>query len=54
MTVSNLIIGAPSADQNGRINAGETYVVFGSIRGFEVKFDLFSLDGGPKFRQRRG
>ncbi|BAZ49198.1 putative outer membrane adhesin [Nostoc sp. NIES-4103] len=47
--ISDLIIGAPGADPNGRLDAGETYVVFGNSSGFSASFDLSSLDGSNGF-----
>ena len=46
----DLLIGAPGADPDGRENAGETYVVFGSDAGFAPSFALSSLDGTNGFR----
>ncbi|MEH1948846.1 MAG: tandem-95 repeat protein, partial [Nostoc sp.] len=45
----DLIIGAPGADPNGRYNAGESYVVFGSNSGFGASFNLSSLNGSNGF-----
>ena len=52
--LDDLIIGAYSANPNGRANAGESYVVFGQSTGFPAAFDLRSLDGinGFEFRGR--
>ncbi|WP_228039093.1 beta strand repeat-containing protein [Nostoc sp. LEGE 12450] len=45
----DLIIGASNADPNGQLNAGESYVVFGSNSGFEPSFNLSSLNGSNGF-----
>ncbi len=45
----DLIIGAFFADPNGQINAGESYVVFGSNSGFGASFNLSSLNGSNGF-----
>ncbi len=47
--ISDLIIGAPSADRNGKRNVGETYVVFGSDEGFDASFNLSDLNGSNGF-----
>jgi hypothetical protein len=43
--VDDLIIGADTADPNGRSAAGESYVVFGRPTGFPAAFELSSLLG---------
>ena len=47
----DMLIAAPSADPDGRLNAGQTYVVFGSATGVDVNgsFDLSSLNGTNGF-----
>jgi Ca2+-binding RTX toxin-like protein len=45
----DIIIGASGADPNGIIDAGETYVVFGSNTGFPSSLDLSALDGSNGF-----
>ncbi len=45
----DLIIGASNASPNGQINAGESYVVFGSNSGFGASFNLSSLNGSNGF-----
>ena len=45
----DLIIGANLADPNGRREAGESYVVFGTTAGFPAAFELSSLDGSNGF-----
>ena len=40
--IDDLIIGAPSADPNGRDVAGASYVVFGRDQGFPATIDLAS------------
>ncbi|NBC34352.1 MAG: hypothetical protein GVY13_16870 [Alphaproteobacteria bacterium] len=47
--VDDLIIGASGADPDGRENAGETYVVFGSTTAFDAAIDLAELDGTNGF-----
>ena len=46
--LDDLIIGARNADPNG-INSGESYVVFGSDRGFAASVNLADLDGSNGF-----
>ncbi|MEO1278475.1 MAG: integrin alpha [Planctomycetota bacterium] len=51
--VGDLIIGAPTADQDGQPFAGEAYVVFGRDAGagsFPVTIELADLDGTNGFR----
>ncbi|MCW5312520.1 hypothetical protein GTQ43_01210 [Nostoc sp. KVJ3] len=43
--IADLIIGAPGA----ALGAGQSYVVFGSNKGFSASFDLSSLDGSNGF-----
>ncbi|NEQ69558.1 MAG: hypothetical protein F6K21_29525 [Symploca sp. SIO2D2] len=43
--IDDLIIGADGADPNGNTWAGQSYVVFGSSKGFSASLDLSSLDG---------
>ncbi|MCC5665254.1 tandem-95 repeat protein [Nostoc sp. CHAB 5784] len=45
----DLIIGAPRADLKGQLNAGESYVVFGSSSGFGASFNLSDLNGSNGF-----
>ncbi|MEM1166246.1 MAG: integrin alpha [Planctomycetota bacterium] len=47
--VDDLVIGAPEVWPGGRIDAGESYVVFGSRDGFGPTFELSSLDGANGF-----
>ncbi|BAZ49201.1 putative outer membrane adhesin [Nostoc sp. NIES-4103] len=47
--INDLIIGEADADPNGRENAGQSYVVFGSSTGFSASIDLSSLDGSNGF-----
>ncbi|MEA3274762.1 MAG: integrin alpha [Pseudomonadota bacterium] len=43
--LADFVIGAPWADPDGKENAGESYVVFGSAGGFPAEIDLGALDG---------
>jgi hypothetical protein len=47
--IDDLIIGADGAAPNGSINAGQSYVVFGSATGFDASFDLSTLNGSNGF-----
>lgn len=47
--IDDFIIGAPTADPNGRIDAGESYVILGQAGGLGASFDLTSLDGSNGF-----
>jgi FG-GAP repeat len=40
--IDDLIIGAPYVAPNGRVNAGASYVVFGTDQGFPATIDLAS------------
>jgi hypothetical protein len=46
----DVIIGAHAATPDGRLYAGESYVVFGDPDGFGGALDLASLDGSHGFR----
>ncbi|MEM1103368.1 MAG: Ig-like domain-containing protein [Pseudomonadota bacterium] len=48
--IDDLIIGARFANGNGRIDSGESYVVFGTDQGFSSSLNLTSLDGTNGFR----
>ena len=48
--LDDLIIGAPLARHNGVLQAGESYVVFGSSGGFSSQFNLSNLDGTNGFQ----
>jgi len=48
--LDDFILGAPYASPGGATIAGEAYVVFGSTDGFNIAFDINSLDGGNGFR----
>jgi hypothetical protein len=48
--IDDLVIGAPLADPAGMIDAGSTYVVFGSSAGFPPNVKLADLDGTDGFR----
>jgi len=45
----DLIIGASSADPNGILGAGQSYVVFGSNSGFGASINLSTLNGSNGF-----
>ncbi|EDX82844.1 FG-GAP repeat domain protein [Synechococcus sp. PCC 7335] len=45
----DLIIGAPNADPDGKLDAGESYVVFGAADGFTPSLELSALDGNNGF-----
>jgi hypothetical protein len=45
----DLIIGARRADPNGLLDAGQSYVVFGSNSGFGAGLDLSTLNGSNGF-----
>ncbi|MEO1329673.1 MAG: hypothetical protein AAFW46_08425 [Pseudomonadota bacterium] len=47
--IDDLIIGARDAAPGGRIDAGETYVVFGQSGGFAASVELSSLNGSNGF-----
>jgi hypothetical protein len=47
--IDDIIIGAPFADPNGKSDAGESYVVFGSRAGFTPTLDLSVLNGADGF-----
>lgn len=47
--INDLIVGAYYADPNGVIDAGESYVVFGSDAGFNANIELSNLDGSNGF-----
>jgi Ca2+-binding RTX toxin-like protein len=47
--LGDLIIGAGNADPGGRIDAGESYVVFGRTGGFGAHLNLAGLDGPNGF-----
>ena len=46
----DMIIGAYAADPDGKLSAGETYVVFGHSGEFSSAFDLSTLNGINGFR----
>ncbi|MBD2261264.1 FG-GAP-like repeat-containing protein [Pseudanabaena sp. FACHB-2040] len=47
--IDDLVIGAYYADPQGKLNAGESYVVFGSRNGFGASLNLALLDGTNGF-----
>ncbi len=48
--IDDLIIGASWADPNNQSEAGESYVVFGSLARFPASFNLADLDGSNGFQ----
>jgi hypothetical protein len=48
--IDDLIIGAILADSGDALNAGVSYLVFGSAAGFAASLDLGNLDGGNGYR----
>ena len=48
--LDDLIVGAPGADPGGRVNAGESYLVYGSRDRFPDTLSLTDLDGSNGFR----
>jgi hypothetical protein len=48
--IADLVIGALGADPNGKLDAGSTYVVFGTASGFPKQINVSSLDGVDGFR----
>ena len=47
---SDLLIGAPQSDGEGKVDTGETYVAWGRSAVPESSFDLRTLDGNNGFR----
>ena len=47
--INDVIIGAFEADPNDRLQAGESYVVFGTAQGFPATLELANLDGSNGF-----
>ena len=47
--INDLLIGAPLATSNGNQTAGQSYVVFGSRKGFSASLDLSRLNGSNGF-----
>ncbi|NEN88208.1 MAG: hypothetical protein F6K48_04440 [Okeania sp. SIO3H1] len=45
----DLLIGAPDADPDGKVDAGQSYLVFGQQSGFPSTLELSSLDGTTGF-----
>ena len=48
--LKDIIVGAYLADPNGHVDAGASYVVFGTTAGFPADIDLSTLDGTKGFR----
>lgn len=42
--LQDLIVGAPGADRRGNENAGESFLIFGTLSGFPAELDLADLD----------
>ena len=47
--IDDFIIGAPGARPDRKVNAGESYVVFGTSAGFPAGLDVNALDGSNGF-----
>ncbi len=47
--LNDIVIGVIGGDPNGEIDAGQTYVIFGSNNGFSANFDLLSINGSNGF-----
>ena len=47
--IADVVVGADRADPNGKINAGQSYVIYGSRSGFSASFNLSSLNGSDGF-----
>ncbi|NER99143.1 MAG: hypothetical protein F6J86_35860, partial [Symploca sp. SIO1B1] len=47
--IDDLIVGGYNADPNGKVNAGQSYVIFGHSNGFDANFELSSLNGSNGF-----
>lgn len=47
--IDDVIVGAPGADNGGRYNGGEAYVIFGSTSGFPSLLFITDLDGSNGF-----
>ena len=45
----DVLIGANSADPNARLNAGESYLIFGQAEGFSERLNLADLNGQNGF-----
>ncbi|HVL20359.1 MAG TPA: hypothetical protein VM422_05155, partial [Amaricoccus sp.] len=48
--IDDLAVGGPHADPGGKLNAGESYVVFGTDAGFAASLEVATLDGTNGFR----
>ena len=48
--IDDMIIGAFSADPMARDQAGESYLIYGALSGFDALLELSSLDGSNGFR----
>lgn len=47
--IDDIVVGAPGAMPNGRLEAGETYVVFGRDGDFDATIELSALNGSNGF-----
>jgi len=47
--ISDVIIGAPNADNGGSNDRGESYIIFGSVQGFAASLELSALNGSNGF-----
>jgi Ca2+-binding RTX toxin-like protein len=50
--ISDLLVGAPTAEAPGAFSVGEAYVIFGNASGISSELDLAELDGADGFRLR--
>ena len=51
--IDDLIVGAPRRRSRRQVDAGESYVVFGTAAGFAASLDLAALDGSERLPPRR-
>ncbi|MDY7023305.1 MAG: integrin alpha, partial [Cyanobacteriota bacterium] len=47
--IDDLIIGSSNTNPNGQIDAGQSYVVFGSNQGFDASLEISNLNGSNGF-----
>ena len=48
--IADIIVGSKNADPNGNSYAGESYVIFGKIEGFDAEINVSNLDGADGFK----